>query len=288
MANTIKIGSIEADAIKIGTSTVSKVYVGTELVYPTDVPHDYSHDYLTFVAEADNMSVGLSSAGNNVYQYSVDSGTTWSDLANSGSTISVNSGQTIRFKASGLTISSGDGIGTLKPSVSASVQGNVMSLVYGEDFTGQTTINNYQFIHLFYQCTNLTNASNLVLPSTTLKISCYQYMFEGCTSLTATPELPATTLDTNCYNGMFANCNGLTAAPELSATTLVNNCYQYMFYNCTSLNYVKCLATSKNSNSTNNWLNGVAATGTFVKDASMTGWSTGVSGIPSGWTIENA
>lgn len=34
MANTIKIGSIEADAIKIGTSTVSKVYVGTELVYP--------------------------------------------------------------------------------------------------------------------------------------------------------------------------------------------------------------------------------------------------------------
>lgn len=35
MANTIKIGSIEADAIKIGTSTVSKVYVGTELVYPS-------------------------------------------------------------------------------------------------------------------------------------------------------------------------------------------------------------------------------------------------------------
>lgn len=34
MANTIKIGSIEADAIKMGTSSITKVYVGTELVYP--------------------------------------------------------------------------------------------------------------------------------------------------------------------------------------------------------------------------------------------------------------
>lgn len=42
MANTIKIGSIEADGIKIGTSSVTKVYVGTELVYPTDIPNNDS------------------------------------------------------------------------------------------------------------------------------------------------------------------------------------------------------------------------------------------------------
>ena len=47
MANTIKIGSIEADAIKIGTSTVSKVYVGTELVYPSgNLPYDAEVQYL--------------------------------------------------------------------------------------------------------------------------------------------------------------------------------------------------------------------------------------------------
>lgn len=47
MANTIKIGSIEADAIKIGTSTVSKVYVGTELVYPSEnLPYDAQVEYI--------------------------------------------------------------------------------------------------------------------------------------------------------------------------------------------------------------------------------------------------
>lgn len=38
MANTIKIGNIEASAIKIGTSTVSAVYIGSTKIYPSDTP----------------------------------------------------------------------------------------------------------------------------------------------------------------------------------------------------------------------------------------------------------
>ena len=34
-----------------------------------------------------------------------------------------------------------------------------------------------------------------------------------------------------------------------------------------------------------NWVNGVASTGTFVKNPSMTSLPTGTSGIPSGWTV---
>ena len=38
MANTIKIGNIEASAIKIGTSTVSAVYIGSTKIYPSGTP----------------------------------------------------------------------------------------------------------------------------------------------------------------------------------------------------------------------------------------------------------
>jgi hypothetical protein len=62
-----------------------------------------------------------------------------------------------------------------------------------------------------------------------------------------------------------------------------------MFSGCSNLNYVKCLATDISANNcTKNWVSGVAASGTFVKDINMSGWTTGNNGIPSDWTIENA
>ena len=64
---------------------------------------------------------------------------------------------------------------------------------------------------------------------------CYSNMFQGCTSLTATPSLPATTLANNCYNSMFQGCTSLTTVPSLPATTLANNCYNSMFYLCTKI-----------------------------------------------------
>ncbi|WP_406535491.1 leucine-rich repeat protein [Methanobrevibacter sp.] len=149
-----------------------------------------------------------------------------------------------------------------------------------------TTLAYACYNEMFYECTSLTSAP--VLPATTLANSCYNLMFYNCRSLTVAPELPATTLKTQCYQSMFYGCSSLTTAPVLSATTLANYCYNQMFYNCTSLNYIKCLATDISASMcTYYWLNGVAATGTFVKDASMTGWSTGVSGIPDGWTVQN-
>ena len=128
------------------------------------------------------------------------------------------------------------------------------------------------------------------LPATTLASYCYYYMFENCTSLTYTQnELPATTLASYCYQRMFTGCTSLTTAPALPATTLASNSYYQMFNGCTSLNYVKCLATDISaSNCTSYWLKSVASSGTFVKPASMTSWTTGTSGIPSGWTVQTA
>ena len=140
---------------------------------------------------------------------------------------------------------------------------------------------------MFADCTSLTTEPEL--PATTLADYCYSYMFNGCTSLVTAPELPATTLADYCYNNMFKNCTSLVTAPELPAETLVTSCYGYMFNGCSSLNSVTCLATDKSARfCTTNWLSGVAASGTFVKAANMTGWPTGTSGIPSGWTVQNA
>jgi len=68
---------------------------------------------------------------------------------------------------------------------------------------------------------------------------------------------------------------------------LVSNCYQQMFSGCSSLNYIKALFTTTPTTSyTNNWVSGVAATGTFVKSSDATWDVTGNSGIPTGWTVE--
>lgn len=198
------------------------------------------------------------------------------------------------------------------------VGGNIMSLLYGNNFQNKvvfpntdtntltslfkndthlinasnlilpaTTVNGNSYSYMFYGCYGLTTAP--ALPATTLASSCYNSMFGGCTSLTKAPDLPATTLANYCYGNMFWCCYGLTTAPALPATTLAESCYNQMFYQCVKIKYIKCLATDISaSNCINNWLKTVSATGTFVKDPSMSSWPTGASGIPSGWTVEDA
>ena len=149
-----------------------------------------------------------------------------------------------------------------------------------------TTLADGCYYEMFAGCTSLTTAPEL--PATALTDSCYGSMFYDCTSLTTAPALPATTLARSCYDTMFTSCASLTTAPDLPATALTNYCYGYMFQGCTSLNYVKCLATNISATGClNNWVNGVAASGTFVKNANMTNWPSGIHGIPSGWTVLN-
>lgn len=153
------------------------------------------------------------------------------------------------------------------------VGGNIMSLIYGSSFTGNETTfpsnSTANFAGLFSGYS--TGVSNRCLISASELI------------------LPAITLTERCYHSMFAYCDLLTSAPELPATTLADSCYRLMFNTCVSLNYIKCLATDISaSNCIDRWVDGVAETGTFVKNTSMTGWGTGTDGIPSGWTVQDA
>lgn len=175
-----------------------------------------------------------------------------------------------------------------------------------------TTLAPYCYSYMFYYCAGLTTAPEL--PATTLAEGCYSYMFWYCAGLTTAPELPATTLAPYCYNGMFyesdglttapelpatvladycynqmfRGCTGLTVAPELTATTLAAGCYRHMFWDCKKLDHITMLATDISApNCLNVWVSGVASTGTFTKAAAMTSLTTGVSGIPEGWTVKN-
>lgn len=253
----VKIGNLDISAFKVGGSDCS-IYLGDVKLYPTSST-DYSKEYLTFVAKES----GTFKLSGNTVSYSLDSGSTWSSLASNTNSPTVAAGNKILWKAS-LTPTYSKGVGRFSSTGQFDVEGNAMSLLYGDNFQNQTSLSgkNDAFKYMFSGCTTVVSAENLVLPATTLAVSCYQQMFYKCTSL--------------------------TTAPELLATTLTDYCYNNMFYNCSSLNYVKCLATDISAtNATTSWLFGVASSGTFVKASSMKDWPRTHSGIPSKWTVKN-
>jgi len=89
---------------------------------------------------------------------------------------------------------------------------------------------------------------------------------------------------------MFWGCTSLTTAPDLMATTLPVYCYQNMFDGCSSLNSIKVGFSdwqrdpSLSVDPTENWVNGVAASGTFTCSSGLT-QTKDSSHIPSGWTV---
>lgn len=294
------------------------------------IPHDYSQDYLTFEALEDGtftltIPVNINSTYMTSVSYSTDNGTTWvtTQVDNTKQTITtptITAGNKVLWKGVGKSMTRDTfNYSSFSATGNYIVNGNVMSLLYGDEFANQVTFQSdttYNFANLFYNTTKLISASNMVLPATTLvnncyngmfygctalttapsilpattlKQSCYNTMFSGCTSLTTAPELPATTLAEWCYNYMFYGCTSLTKAPALPATTLVRSCYNNMFQNCSSLNYIKAMFTTTPGDSyTSNWVKGVAESGTFVKNSAATWNVTGNSGIPTGWTVETA
>ena len=256
--------------------------------------HDYSKDYLTFVAREDgatftfnapydesgggetpqvpggevvasinpgdsiNSTKNLKKAGStnlrststyNTLSYSLDDGETWTQLSEGSYTPSIGYGEKILWKGEA-TVIEHNGIGYFSATKDFDVQGNAMSLLFGDNFDGETSLEGYDgaFLGLFAYVeeqpeyndrslggSNIINAKNLSLPATTLSMVCYAGMFLNCNTLISAPELPATTLAVFCYGRMFSGCTSLTTAPELPATTLAESCYGSMFQGCTSL-----------------------------------------------------
>lgn len=300
---------------KLGGTQVSAIYFGSTQLWPQI---DYSKEYLTFKAR-ESGTFTFTGYNSNSLSYSVDNGLTWTALASGTASPTISAGNKIIWKGycvPSTTHNATGGIGNFSSTGTFDVKGNIMSLLYNDNFTNELDLSSYTqaFYHLFKN-SKAVNADNLILPATTIVKNCYEelfmgctsllsaqfilpslrmydgcyaHMFDGCTSLTLPPELPATTLDIYCYYMMFTGCTSLTTAPDLPASTLKNYCYRYMFQNCSSLNKVKCLATSISaSGCLTSWLSNVSSSGTFTKKSTMSSFTSGASGIPSGWTVVN-
>ena len=293
------------------------IYVGNKRYAPYigDKRRRYMGDkeiiknYLAFVAIEDGTFTPPKQM-----EYSLD-GKTWTTLAANTASPTITAGNKIMWRA---TLAGGiNGIGKFSGSADYKVEGNLMSIYYGENFEDVTaasgkygigralfnnethlidasnlvlsalTLNNNMYYEMFKGCSHLTAAP--VLPAATLTQGCYQYMFQSCSSLVTAPTISATTLASECCTQMFRGCSNLTTAPVLLAETLVSNCYKEMFYQCSKLNYVKAMfTTTPDSSYTSNWLYGVASSGTFVKNSTATWSVTGTAGVPNNWTVETA
>ena len=245
----------EVSDIRLGSNTINAIYYGSTLLWPL-VPRDYSKEYLTIKAVSDATVVFYKTSDeiSRTIQYSKNK-RTWETISFGNFSdkdipeaykVSLLAGEKLYLKGSNSAY--GDERGNYCSininEGSGNISGNIMSLIYGDNFYGQTVLDTpYSFHRLFasirigvmYEYNNIIDASNLILPATTLADNCYFFMFESCISLTTAPELPATTLADGCYFGMFDNCESLTTAPELHATTLADGCYSQMFQYCTSL-----------------------------------------------------
>ena len=258
------------------------------------VEKGYKSQYLTFKITKNGIIKWWASnnSSRKTISYSKNNGSTWTSVTSSsgssGTSINVSNGETLIFKGNNSSYATdASNCSAFRYSTAGfEVEGNIMSMIYGDNFKNNTGLTgSYNFVRFFQNCKGLTSAENLVLPSTTLREGCYRSLFDTDTSLRKAPALPATTLAFGCYLNMFLRTI-ITTAPELPATRLADSCYQAMFYNCASLNYIKCLATDISASlCLQQWVQNVPSSGTFVKKSGVT-YPTGNSGIPSGWTVQ--
>ena len=244
----------DASDIRLGSSTITALYYGSTLLWP--LKRGYSKEYLTIEAVDNSVLVEFklgATSGMSVskdIQYSKDK-SSWTTVSfgppENIPGVGLAKGEKLYLKGDNSTYSdySDDdnnefyncNIKITGDNSNAKLYGNIMSLLYADNFANQTTLHNRcTFGSLFMSSTALTDASNLVLPATTLSEKCYEAMFMNCSSLISIPKLPATTLAPSCYESMFYGSTSLIETmQELPATTLAEECYAYMFGNCTSL-----------------------------------------------------
>lgn len=254
--------------ITINGQAVVQLSLGGSVVWKKGGEEEEVKQYFNIEA-LENGTIEIKHYGTNatttmpVLEYSTDK-INWNNW--DYSPISVNTGNKIYFRGINDSFSKNiSNYSTLSTTFSFNANGNIMSLLYGDDFNGQVSLSgkDYCFFKFFYS-----------------------------SKIVKAPILPATTLAPFCYRTMFSSCNNLTTAPELPATTLATSCYSNMFNNCSNLTAIKCNArynsdgTEITSNISSSWLNNVSSTGTFYKNPNWSGPTTrDKNTIPTGWTI---
>lgn len=200
---------------------------------PPPLP-DPTGEYLTF--EIVSGGELLWKGSSKTLEYSKNGGE-WISITNSstGTPISVSPEDVIKFRGDSQYGYPGNSFGS--NGATFKLKGNIMSLITSSGFENATSlVGGAHFNDFFSNCTGVIDASDLVLPATTLSPSCYTGMFRGCTNMVKGPKvLPATTLVGNCYASMFRGCCSLTAATVICGETMAASCCANMFEQCSSI-----------------------------------------------------
>ena len=229
---------------------VLKEYKGGRLVYEkaTSIP-----DYLCFTAlEAGQFTLTIPAAVTATYlsyvEWSKD-GRTWTHTDNTSEAVTIDvqvaSGEKVYWRGEGIKYGtyaqpSTTANSTFSSTANFDASGNIMSLLFGENFVGVTAFSSsstFAFAGLFANNRKLKSIEELSMPATILANACYASTFNSCSSLTGMMrELPATALPQSCYYMMFRICSSITSTPSITINS-TNGGYQmlYIFERCTSL-----------------------------------------------------
>ena len=170
---------------------------------------------------------------------------------------------------SGCTSLSSVDIGNGVKSIGFSAFTNCTSLTSVNIGSGVKTIGSYAFNY----CTSLTS---IIIPNTVTRINIYA--FASCTSLTSVYIGNSVT-----YIGeaSFASCTSLTSATIPNSVTSIG---KYAFIRCSSLTSITCYATTAPSLGSDVFK--YLPTNGTLHVQSGSDYSTWLSKLPSGWTIE--
>lgn len=292
-----------------GSTWIDTGEYSAKTLIETDSEDCFTSQYFTVVARENDLTFKT----NKMISYSVDSGLTWVRIVPDESVPVLSEGDKIMFKEADLYVGYEAGNLFYDYTGDFDIEGNIMSLWDGDNFAEDTETGYPWQLGSLFAGSPVVNAKNLVLPKNTSNY-CYQDMFNSCSKLVTAPKLPSTNIGNHSYERMFKYCSSLMNAPSIYVTNLaasgcvemfygcstitsatindldtpygaVERSYYSMFRYCSSLKQITYLGTNLGSYSHNHWVEGVASTGTFIKDSSMSSWPTGADGIPSGWTV---
>lgn len=169
---------------------VNKAYRSGELIYQRSFNTPiYSKEYTTF---------NIVSGGNIYWRaysneavrtiYISKNGGEWTEITSTtgtGLAIAVESGDVLRVKGYNTNYCEGaNGESRFGATASFEVCGNILSLIYGDDFVGKDEVpSGHTFCYMFYECSTLLSIENLALPIKQLPVSCYTSMFHGCSNI---------------------------------------------------------------------------------------------------------
>lgn len=233
------------------------LYLGSTKMY--EKKQEVLYDGLTFTALSAS-TVSLLNYGSNTpdIKYSYD-GANWTQW--DYSIINLSEGTKIFFKGLNNRFCAAiNEYSTFSMTGKIAVSGHLSSI--SDDGACNTDKENVR--HLFQNCTALVDVSNLILKSKDGNRGFYYHLFDGCSNIEKSPVIQLETFN-------------------------IRDIMGYMFQNCSKLNHITAmLLTTPSFSFTSNWVNGVAASGTFVKNKDATWDVTGKNGIPTGWTVETA